>query len=81
MGEETAAVREVHERPGAVTHRAAVGEGAGRYTLSGVGLSAQRCARRRKLTAWFLFEKDRHFNRRVVNVIKQRGFTLSSVHF
>lgn len=27
MGEETAAVREVDERPGAVTHGAAIGEG------------------------------------------------------
>lgn len=52
MGEETAAAREVHERPGAVTHGAAVGEGTRRY--SGMGLSAQRSARLGKLIASFI---------------------------
>ena len=52
MGEETAAVREVHERPGAVTHGAAEGRAHG-ATLSGMGLSAQR-ERLGKLTASFI---------------------------
>lgn len=59
MGEETAAVREVHERPGAVTHGAAEGR-AHRATLSGMGLSAQ--ARKAwKVNCFVYMKKDRHF--------------------
>ena len=48
MGEETAAAREVHERPGAVTHGAAGGEGAERR-------GALRSAGLAKLTASFIW--------------------------
>lgn len=61
MGEETAAVREVHERPGAVTHRAAGGEGARRYTQRRGALSSALCTAQKVDCFGFSLRKDRHF--------------------
>lgn len=55
MGEETAAAREVYERPGAVTRRAAVGEGARRHSQRHGALCSASLG---KLTASFC-EEDR----------------------
>lgn len=60
MGEETAAVREVHERPGAVTHGAAVGEGTRRHTQRHGALCSALC-KPWKVDCFIYLKKYRHF--------------------
>lgn len=79
MGEETAAVREVHERPGAVTHGAAVGEGTRRYSQRHGALCSALC-KAWKVDCFIYLKKDRHFvgGFFFFTVIRQSGLRLNS---